>query len=159
MRSGADLHDKSLGKDVVMISKTKGTEAPAPDATEEAASEPHVDLTGPLEEQAAHLYFAVGAWNDRVKPDGMFYPKARAEAMETIDAMLDQLGKLRSALIGEGIKYQEELLARPVRDLGECSREGCDRPAIEGRPGYEGPLYCGPRCAFVDRPNREGGAA
>jgi hypothetical protein len=42
-------------------------------------------------------------------------------------------------------------------DLGECSRPGCGRPAIEGKPGYVGPLYCGPRCAFVDRENRANG--
>lgn len=126
------------------------------DAAEAQQREPHYEFTSTLEEQGAHVYFAVGAWNDRVKPDGMFYPEARAEAMETIDAMLSQLQKLRSELIREGIRYQEELLARPVRDLGECSRGGCDRPAIDARPGYTGPLYCGPRCAFVDRANREG---
>jgi hypothetical protein len=121
--------------------------------TEVQQGEPYYALTSPLQEQAAHLYFAVGAWNDRHKADGMFYPKARSEAMETIDAMLDQLRQLRSALIREGIQYQEELLA--PKGLGECSCQGCDRPAIEGKPGYTGPLYCGPRCAFVDRENRQ----
>jgi hypothetical protein len=123
----------------------------------EPQGDPHYDLTSPLAEQGANLHYFVGAWNDRDKATGLYYVESRNNAMETIDAMLSQLQNLRSALVGEGIKYQEELLSRPVRDLGECSRGGCDRPAIDGRPGYEGPLYCGPRCAFVDRENREAG--
>lgn len=52
-----------------------------------------------------------------------------------------------------------EALAAAVKDasLGECSREDCNRPAIEGKPGYVGPLYCSPVHAFTDR-NRQGGA-
>ena len=51
-----------------------------------------------------------------------------------------------------------EALAAAVKDasLGECSREDCNRPAIEGKPGYVGPLYCSPVHAFTDA--RRGGA-
>lgn len=51
-----------------------------------------------------------------------------------------------------------EALAAAVKDtsLGACSRENCDRPAIEGKPGYSGPLYCSPVHAFTDRA-RQGG--
>lgn len=51
-----------------------------------------------------------------------------------------------------------EALAAAVKDqsLGECSREDCDRPAIEGKPGYTGPLYCSPVHAFTAR---RGGAS
>jgi hypothetical protein len=49
----------------------------------------------------------------------------------------------------------ERLAEIETNDLGECSRQGCSRPAIEGKSGYVGPLYCGPRCAFVDREARQ----
>lgn len=53
-----------------------------------------------------------------------------------------------------------EALAAAVKndDLGGCSREGCERPAIEAKPGYVGPLYCSPVHAFTARSNRVGGA-
>lgn len=118
--------------------------------------DPHYELTSRLAEQGQDVYFFVGCWNDRNLPDrGMFFPGARKEAMDTIDAMLGQLNKLRSELVREGIAYQEQLLS--PKDFGECSRPGCARPAIEGKAGYSGPLYCGPRCAFVDRENRASG--
>src|SRR5688500_18321072 len=51
-----------------------------------------------------------------------------------------------------------EALAAAVKGgaLGECSREDCNRPAIEGKPGYVGPLYCSPVHAFTAA--RRGGA-
>lgn len=127
-----------------------------PQGLEADTVEPHYELTSPLSDQGGNLHFYVGAWNDRGKTDGTFYSSARADAMDTIDAMLSQLQQLRSALIREGIEYQEQLLA--PKSLGECSREGCERPAIEAKPGYVGPLYCSPVHAFIDRANREGGA-
>lgn len=53
-----------------------------------------------------------------------------------------------------------EALAAAVKGtdpvLGDCSLEGCDRPAIEAKPGYVGPLFCSPVHAF--RANRKAGA-
>jgi hypothetical protein len=51
-----------------------------------------------------------------------------------------------------------EALAAAVKNesLGQCSRGDCDRPAIEAKPGYTGPLYCSPVHAFTDRAHRVG---
>jgi len=67
----------------------------------------------------------------------------------------------RSSTIDRGELTTEEYieaLAAAVKGgaLGECSREDCNRPAIEGKPGYVGPLYCSPVHAFTDA--RRGGA-
>jgi hypothetical protein len=52
-----------------------------------------------------------------------------------------------------------EALAAAAKDgsLGACSREDCNRPAIEGKPGYVGPLYCSPVHAFTARQGSKGG--
>lgn len=131
------------------------TEAVAP-----PQGEPHYELTSPLAEQAENLHFLVGHWAERDNSDRTLASQTpgsiRSDAIITIDAMLGQLNKLRSELVREGIAYQEQLLS--PKDLGECSRSGCTHPAIEGKVGYMGPLYCGPRCAFVDRENRQAAA-
>jgi hypothetical protein len=69
----------------------------------------------------------------------------------------------REAVVSSLCDEVEQLRAIVARvidetpDLGECSKDGCERPAIEAKPGYVGPLYCSPVHAFVDRSNRVGG--
>lgn len=90
---------------------------------------------------------------------------------EIIDALCDEVEELRpreaelAALRLKCDAWADELaevraMLRMIggyEPLGKCSREGCDRPAIEAKPGYIGPLYCSPVHAFTD-PARRGGA-